>query len=163
MVKMTAMDHRLDNSVLIFTGRESYSSYINTTMQSQNADTAFWQYFMSRSCKAKRQYLLTSQVSINCLFAIFHARRLQSQKQYNAYFTSKQIPPLRFVVRIHNWAPVVVCVNRSLPSKREELNQCCFIVGPASKTVGQHWNSIGRMPRVCWIIMSSEPTLSLHA
>ena len=30
--------------------------------------------------------------------------------------------------------------------------QCCFNVGPASKTVGQHWNNIGWIPRVCWLI-----------
>ena len=35
-------------------------------------------------------------------------------------------------------------------SKHGSFTQCCFNVGPASKTVGQHWNSIGSMPRVCW-------------
>ena len=29
------------------------------------------------------------------------------------------------------------------PSKHGAFTQCCFNVGPASKTVGQHWNSIG--------------------
>ena len=29
------------------------------------------------------------------------------------------------------------------------VTQCCFNIGPASKTLGQHWNSIGWMPRVC--------------
>ena len=29
------------------------------------------------------------------------------------------------------------------------ITQWCFNVGPASKTVGQHWNSIGWMSRVC--------------
>ena len=30
-------------------------------------------------------------------------------------------------------------------------DRCCFNVGPATKTVDQHWNSIGGMPRVCWV------------
>ena len=38
-----------------------------------------------------------------------------------------------------------------LPRKHEAFTQCCFDVGPASKTVGQHWNGIGWMPCVCWV------------
>ena len=36
------------------------------------------------------------------------------------------------------------------PSKHGTFAQCCFNVGPASRTVGQHCNSIGRMSSVCW-------------
>ena len=36
-----------------------------------------------------------------------------------------------------------------LPSKHGVFTQWCFNVGPASKTVDQHWNIIGWMPRVC--------------
>ena len=36
------------------------------------------------------------------------------------------------------------------PGKHGAFTQCCFNVGPASKTVAQHWNSIGWMSRVCW-------------
>ena len=32
------------------------------------------------------------------------------------------------------------------PSKHVAFTQCCFNVGPASKTMGQHWNSIEWMP-----------------
>ena len=35
-------------------------------------------------------------------------------------------------------------------SKHGALTQCCFSVGPPSKTVTQHWNGIGWLPRVCW-------------
>ena len=35
------------------------------------------------------------------------------------------------------------------PSKHGAFTQCCFNVGPASKTQGQHWNSIDWMPGVC--------------
>ena len=45
------------------------------------------------------------------------------------------------------------------------VTQCCFNIGPASKTVGQHWNSIGWMTRVCakpWGAMGCDagPTLN---
>ena len=33
--------------------------------------------------------------------------------------------------------------------KHGTITQCCFNHGPALKTVGQHWNSIGWMRRVC--------------
>ena len=33
-------------------------------------------------------------------------------------------------------------------SKHETLSQCCFNVGPASKTVGQHQNIIGTTVRI---------------
>ena len=42
-------------------------------------------------------------------------------------------------------------VHLSFPSKHETFLQCCFNVGPASKTVDQHWKSIVRIPRVCWV------------
>ena len=45
----------------------------------------------------------------------------------------------------------------------EAFTQCCFNVGPASKTVGQHWNSIGWMPRVCcntWLCRDKNSFLS---
>ena len=38
-----------------------------------------------------------------------------------------------------------------IPSKHETLTQCCFDVGPTSKTVGQHQSNIGSMSRVCWV------------
>ena len=38
----------------------------------------------------------------------------------------------------------------SSPSKHGTIIQCCFNFGPASKTLGQHRNSIGQMARVCW-------------
>ena len=43
-----------------------------------------------------------------------------------------------------------------MPSKHKALSQCCFNVGPTSKTVGQHQNNIGLMPRVCWVLSSSD-------
>ena len=46
-----------------------------------------------------------------------------------------------------------VCCNIGLdnhPSKHWTFTRCCFNVGPASKTVAQHWNSIGWMSSVCW-------------
>ena len=43
---------------------------------------------------------------------------------------------------------------RCWPRKHGVFTQCCFNVGPASKTLGQHWNSIGWMPRDCWGDMS---------
>ena len=46
--------------------------------------------------------------------------------------------------RIDTWHQA----NRQ-PNKRETLNQCCFNVGPASKTVDQYWNNIGSMYRAC--------------
>ena len=41
------------------------------------------------------------------------------------------------------------------PSKQSAFTQCCFNVGPALKTVAQHWNNIGWMSRVCWDIFFS--------
>ena len=40
-----------------------------------------------------------------------------------------------------------------LSSKHKAFTQCCVNVGPTSSTLAQHWNSIGRMPRVCWVIL----------
>ena len=39
------------------------------------------------------------------------------------------------------------CISQHIPA----ITQCCFNVGPASKTVGQHWNSIEWISRVCRI------------
>ena len=36
------------------------------------------------------------------------------------------------------------------------FTQCCFNVGSASQTVGQHWNIIGWMPRVCWSLIPAS-------
>ena len=36
------------------------------------------------------------------------------------------------------------------PSKREDLTQCCFNIGPPPTALDQHWNNIGSSPRVCW-------------
>ena len=38
----------------------------------------------------------------------------------------------------------------------ETLNICCFNVGPASQTVGQHENNIGSMACVCWDAAMTE-------
>ena len=42
-------------------------------------------------------------------------------------------------------------IDVRVPSKRGIFAQCCFNVGPATKTVGQHWNNIGWMIRACWV------------
>ena len=36
------------------------------------------------------------------------------------------------------------------PSKREDLTQCYFNIGPPPTALDQHWNNIGSSPRVCW-------------
>ena len=36
------------------------------------------------------------------------------------------------------------------PSKHEAFARCCFNVRPASKTLAQHWNSIGWMSHLYW-------------
>ena len=36
------------------------------------------------------------------------------------------------------------------PSKREDLTQCCFNIGPPPTALDQHWNNIGSSLRVCW-------------
>ena len=38
-----------------------------------------------------------------------------------------------------------------MPSKHGSFTQCCFYVGPVSKTVGKLRNSTVWIPRVCWI------------
>ena len=38
----------------------------------------------------------------------------------------------------------------AIPSKHDELTQCCFNGGPPSSASAQHKNSIGSTPRVCW-------------
>ena len=40
------------------------------------------------------------------------------------------------------------------PDKHQDVPQCCFNAGPASKTLAQHWNSIEWIPRVCWDTMA---------
>ena len=61
---------------------------------------------------------------------------------------------------IHSWHKLVflktdifiyVTSINKVRSKHGTFTQCCFNVGPTSKTVGQHWNSLGWMPRVCWV------------
>ena len=42
-------------------------------------------------------------------------------------------------------------------SKHETFTECRFNVGPASKTVGQHWNEVGWTSRVC-----RDFTLNVH-
>ena len=52
--------------------------------------------------------------------------------------------------------PVLVQRLPRLPSRHEMLNQCCFNVVPASKTVAQHWN-IGSMSRLCRVCSDWKP------
>ena len=44
------------------------------------------------------------------------------------------------------------CVDRLYSSKHGAFTQYCFNVRPSSSTLGQHWNSSGWMPGVCWDI-----------
>ena len=56
-------------------------------------------------------------------------------------------------VWISEWMPRDYCLlSQSLnhPWQTRGIHPMLFQCGPASKTVGQHWNSIGWMPRVCW-------------
>ena len=48
----------------------------------------------------------------------------------------------------------MVCLWRGATreSKHEAFTQCCFNVGPPSSTLAQHWNSIGLIPCVCWLV-----------
>ena len=60
------------------------------------------------------------------------------------------------------FAGVMVAVSVYYPRKHGAFTQCCFNVGPASKTMGQHWNSIGWRSRVCWdtwLLLSIIPLL----
>ena len=47
------------------------------------------------------------------------------------------------------------------PTKTRHSPNAVSILGPASKTVGQHWNGNGWMPRVCWVRWDLT-VLSLH-
>ena len=49
-----------------------------------------------------------------------------------------------------------------LPSKHETFTQCWLNVGPASKTVDQHWASIGWTSRVCWVEVWTFPCIILQ-
>ena len=49
---------------------------------------------------------------------------------------------------------VLVYLLKYITSKREEFIQCCFNVGLPSSTLVEHWNSIGLMPRVWWVILT---------
>ena len=44
-----------------------------------------------------------------------------------------------------------------LPVNTDILIQCCFDVGPTSKTAGQHQNSIGSACRVYWATTEQAP------
>ena len=46
---------------------------------------------------------------------------------------------------------IIKLMLASLPGKHGAFIWCCFNVGPASKTVDQHWNSIGWMPSARWV------------
>ena len=41
------------------------------------------------------------------------------------------------------WGRTTIILLIVQPRKHEAVTQCCFNAGPASKTVGQQWNSIG--------------------
>ena len=41
------------------------------------------------------------------------------------------------------------------------MSHCCFNVGPASQTMGQHYNNSGTTPRVCWATCRLQCTLSI--
>ena len=43
-----------------------------------------------------------------------------------------------------------------LPSKHVASTQCCFIVGPSSSALAQHWSSIGWFASVCWVGSSTS-------
>ena len=64
------------------------------------------------------------------------------------------------------WMPRVLCVSSALtlsgcinsihghhlrlcPTLHETLTQCCYTVGPTSKTAGQQWNHVGSTSRQC--------------
>ena len=62
------------------------------------------------------------------------------------YYDCWQIPALRH--RLH--AP-----DEDDPAQQHEaFIRCCFNVGPAAKTVNQHWNSIGWMSLVRWGVLA---------
>ena len=45
----------------------------------------------------------------------------------------------------HNKHATLYCTDIPRSHQTRELAQCCFNVGPTSKTLGQHWNSIVSM------------------
>ena len=55
---------------------------------------------------------------------------------------------------LYDWSRIAPETIRLLPSKHGAFTQSCFNVGTASSTLPQHWNSIGWMPRVCWVMLS---------
>ena len=61
-----------------------------------------------------------------------------------------------FVSQIYCFSKFTVQLNLNccfyIATKHRKITQCCFNGGPASKTLVQHWNSIGWMTRVCWAI-----------
>ena len=113
-------------------------------------------------CKAKRQYLLTSQVSRYCLLALQSSVHLYLVYVLVIWWKMSELMtgsccPMACPTRRKQWAPCVCLLPYRVdgqkysfelytswaPRKHEALNQCCFNVGPASQTVAQHFNSIG--------------------
>ena len=54
--------------------------------------------------------------------------------------------PTEFQIERNPRAPTLQAGSFNHPSKHGAFTQCCFNVGPASKTVEQHWNSSGECP-----------------
>ena len=61
------------------------------------------------------------------------------------------IPAVMLLTMIHGpWQPEGICATQ-LHSKHGTFIQCCFDVGPASWTMGQHQNNVGYTFLVCWM------------
>ena len=85
------------------------------------------------SCLQGRHYLLWVESSQWKNLIVFAGRH---------YLLWVESPPMK--------EPYRVAIR--LPCEHEAFTQCCFNVGPPSSTLAQHWNSIGWMSRVCWVV-----------
>ena len=76
------------------------------------------------------------------------------------YITDSGGPLRHGIFRAIPWKNTRRCyqhiTNWRWHSKHETLTQCCFNVGPASQTPGQHWNNTGSMLRAYWGVNTLE-------
>ena len=123
--------------------------------------------FVSPLCGQRRGHialLLSAQpvsvcaVNLLCCESVFHSflstayNRAGGQTRWPnispVFWSHAQCRPALFTSRLTRRCVGVACITL-MSGMAMSITQCCFSVGPASKTFGQHWNNIGWMLRIC--------------
>ena len=137
-----------------------YQSVTNSNQSVANSDSTRYQSVtnsdftcyqsVTNSDSMRYQSVTNSNLSV----ANSDFMRYQSIQKIINFFLF--IGPLLFWSNKHEMVQFVCAagpaLNQHCFNSKHDASTQCFNVGPPSSTLAQHWNSIGWMPRVYWVI-----------